>query len=67
MQKTRTVHIANDIHRLLKAAAANEELPVSKVLDRVLRYALNLPTDTTAGQQQDLMTARESVPEVLRR
>jgi hypothetical protein len=65
--RTRTVHLANDIHRVLKAMAAHEELPVQAVLDRVLRYALNLPTDKTAGAQLPLESVHGSVPAALRR
>lgn len=65
--RTRTVHLANDIHRILKQMAAHEETTVQAVLDRVVRYALNLPSDRTTVEQLPLGTAPESVPAALRR
>lgn len=65
--QTRTVHIANDIHRILRQMAAHEETTVQAVTDRVLRFALNLPSGKTEAAQLALAPAHESVPAALRR
>lgn len=54
IRRTKTVHIAEDVHRVLKQMAAYEGEPLEALLDRVLRFALNLPTDTSQGRQLDL-------------
>lgn len=66
-QPTKTVHIRADVHRALKQLAAYEESRLEDVTDRVLRHALNLPSDTTPGQQLDLTRLPGPVPEALRR
>lgn len=66
MKATKTIHIRQDVHRILKQMAAYEEQPLEDVTDRVLRFALNLPSDTTQAQQQELGLTRAPVPEALR-
>ena len=65
--RTRTVHIAADVHRILRQMAAHEEITVQAVIDRVLRYSLNLPSDKTQAEQLPLAPTHEFVPAALRR
>jgi hypothetical protein len=57
MTKTHTVHIDAELHRVLRQMAAYEETTLQDVMNRVLRFALNLSSDTRPGQQQDLVQA----------
>lgn len=65
--RRKTVHIAADIHRILKGTAAHEELPLEEVLDRIVRYSLNMPARTNQGVQPELAATPEFVPEALKR
>ena len=65
--KTKTVHLAADVHRILRQMAAHEETTVQAVLDRVLRYALSLPSDRSQAAQLPLESAPGFVPAALRR
>lgn len=64
---TKTIHIRADVHRVLRQLAAHEECKIEDVTDRVLRHALNLPSDTSPERQQDLTRQSGFVPEALRR